>query len=213
MVDWAFRALVLLCVWRGSSLSCSMSETISPDHIRAELRGRDRRVVERTESLRAAVLVPVIVEAGGTALLFTKRTELVETHKGQVSFPGGVVEETDRDIIQTALREAEEEVGIAAGEVEIVGILDDLATPTGFVITPVVGLVRLTHPLQPNADEVADVFQVPLSFFAQAATVRTEYRMIEGMRREVWYYDTDRHTIWGATAAIIRSLLTALGEL
>ncbi len=190
-----------------------MTVTITADQIRAGLRDRERRIVERTDSMRAAVLVPIIVEAEGTALLFTKRTELVETHKGQVSFPGGVVEETDRDIIQTALREAEEEVGIAAGDVEIVGILNDLATPTGFVITPVVGLVRLTHPLRPNADEVADVFQVPLSFFAQAATVRTEFRVVEGKRREIWYYDTDRHTIWGATAAIIRSLLSALGEL
>ncbi len=189
------------------------SGTLTTEQVRQRITGRNVVGLEQRGSLRAGVLVPLIVSNEGLMLLFTKRTEIVETHKGQVSFPGGVVEDADRDIVETAIREANEEVGIPSKDIEVVGLLDDHATPTGFVITPVVAFVRPSAAFVPNADEVADVFQVPLQFFAEPANARMEYRMVRGKQREVWHYTAGGHTIWGATAAIVRSLLDALGML
>ena len=159
---------------------------------------------------RAGVLVPIVSIGGVYQFLFTKRTETVETHKGQVSFPGGVVDRRDRDIVETALREAWEEIGIRKEEVETIGVLDDLQTPTGFIITPIVGLITNPPTLSVNSLEVAEVFHIPVAFFADPANGRKEMRVIGGTQREVWYYETETHTIWGATAIIIRSLLATL---
>lgn len=159
---------------------------------------------------RAAVLVPIILGSETPELLFTKRTELVETHKGQVSFPGGMMDPGDGDVIRTALREAWEEVSIPDSAVEVMGMLDDLPTPTGFIITPVVGIIQQLPLLTPNIHEVADVFQVPLSFFANPDHGRTEIKNFQGRQHTVWYYESGRHTIWGATAMIVRSLLRRL---
>ena len=160
--------------------------------------------------LRAGVLVPLIATPGSVDLLFTKRTEHVETHKGQISFPGGVVEDGDRDIVHTALREAEEELGVERADVEPLGLLEDLTTPTGFVITPVLGLFSQTPRLRPNPAEVAEVFTVPLDFFADPASAEREFRTVNGRQRELWKYQYGGHLIWGATAMIIRSLLREL---
>jgi 8-oxo-dGTP pyrophosphatase MutT (NUDIX family) len=134
----------------------------------------------------------------------------VETHKGQISFPGGGVEEADRTIIETALRESEEEIGLRPECVRAVGLLDDHVTPTGFIITPVVGVIADPPDLQPNPYEVAEVLQIPLAFFAETKRVRHEKRLFRGRTHDVWFYDTGTHVIWGATAAMIRVLLQRL---
>ncbi len=162
---------------------------------------------------KAGVLVPLVSGDSGAELLFTKRTDLVETHKGQISFPGGMVDRGDRDIASTALRELEEELGIPASMVEVVGLLDDLATPTGFVITPVVGMLTVLPEMRPNTEEVQESFLVPLSFFADHSHGRREFRTLHGKKHEVWFYDYRRRTIWGATAMIVRSLLDRTGLL
>jgi 8-oxo-dGTP pyrophosphatase MutT (NUDIX family) len=160
---------------------------------------------------RAGVLVPLILNGGGTELLFTRRTDHVETHKGQISFPGGMSDEGDEDIVQTALRETEEELGIGASHVEIRGILDDLAVPSGFIITPVVGVLSGLPPLRPNPQEVAEAFTVPVGFFCDTRNGRSELRDFRGAKREVWFYQHGEHNIWGATAMIVRSLLLTMG--
>ena len=160
---------------------------------------------------RAGVLVPLILRSEGADLLFTRRTDDVETHKGQVSFPGGMTDTSDTDIVHTALREAEEELGIGASLIDIKGILDDLAVPSGFIITPVVGILSELPPLAPNPQEVAEAFTVPLEFFCNPANGRSELRDFRGGKREVWFYQHGEHTIWGATAMIVRSLLLNLG--
>jgi len=162
---------------------------------------------------RAAVLVPVIHSGDRADLLLTMRTHDVETHKGQVSFPGGVVDAGDRDMLHTALRETEEELEIEEDAIAIVGLLDDLATPSGFIITPVVGLVSSMPPLRLNPREVAEAFSVPLEFFAESANVRREQREFLGRMHDVWYYDTEDHVVWGATASIIRTLLKRMGKM
>jgi len=188
--------------------------SFSPEHIRRVVRWYDRSgqrlTVERADLTHSAVLVPVVFAAAEPTLLLTLRTDRVETHKGQVAFPGGTVDEDDRDMTHTALRELQEELGVAASAVEVCGMLDDFATPTGFVITPVVGLLRAEPEIHPNAEEVDDVFHVPLAFFADPAHAERELRDIRGERREIWLYRYNGRIIWGATAAVIRNFLTLL---
>jgi 8-oxo-dGTP pyrophosphatase MutT (NUDIX family) len=162
---------------------------------------------------RAGVLVPLIMGEEGPLLLFTRRTDHVETHKGQISFPGGMADTGDADIVRTALREADEELGVSAKLVDVKGILDDLAVPSGFIITPVVGILAALPSLTPNPQEVAEAFTVPLAFFCSPANGRSEVRDFRGERREVWFYEAGKHTIWGATAMIVRSLILNLGVL
>ena len=162
---------------------------------------------------RAGVLVPLLIGSRKPELLFTKRTEEVESHKGQISFPGGMADAADMDIVETALREAREELGIEASAVTVRGMLDDLAVPSGFIITPVVGTLEALPTLTPNPAEVAEAFTVPLEFFCIPRNGRSEIRDLHGMKREVWFYEHREHTIWGATAMIVRNLVVKMGML
>ena len=159
---------------------------------------------------RAGVLVPILHEAGGVRLLLTKRTEQVETHKGQISFPGGMVDAADKNIVDTALREVYEEVGIPRSSIETLGTLDDHPTPTGFIITPVIGIIENPPSLLPNMEEVAEILFVPLDIFLNGKNARTELREWRGKHHEVWFYEFGEHLIWGATAGIVRALLKKL---
>ena len=154
--------------------------------------------------------MPLVLGNGETDILFTRRTEHVETHKGQISFPGGMADRGDGDIVRTALREAEEELGIAPALVEVKGLLDDLAVPSGFIITPVVGILRGLPRLTPNPGEVAEAFTVPIGFFCKPENGRSELREYRGVQREVWFYQHGEHNIWGATAMIVRQMLLKL---
>jgi 8-oxo-dGTP pyrophosphatase MutT (NUDIX family) len=181
-----------------------------PELLRKGLPYPDRKILDLPGFRRAGVLVPVVPAGGGSGLLLTKRTDEVETHKGQISFPGGVADPGDRDIVQTALRESEEELGLDPSGVDVAGTLDDLATPTGFIITPVVGLLGSLPAMTINAAEVAEAFVVPVAFFLDPANGHVERRVFRGENREVWFYGTGERLVWGATAMIIRSLLARL---
>ncbi len=154
---------------------------------------------------RAAVLLPVILRAEPT-LLFTRRTEKLARHSGQVSFPGGRSEERDLSPVETALRETMEETGIAPSFVTIAGYLDRYRTGTGFDIQPVVGVLSGGFALAPDPNEVAEIFEVPLAFLADPANRRRESRMIGGRERRFYAFTYHGHEIWGATAAIIVNL-------
>jgi len=189
----------------------------APLEIRARLAsafaGGSRNELSAPGFHKSAVLVPLVLLEETSELLLTKRTDAVETHKGQVAFPGGMVDNEDRDILHTALRETQEELGIPAGRIETVGILDDLSTPSGFIITPVVGVLDELPILHLNPREVDVAFLVPLRFFADAGTGRSEMREVLGEKRELWFYEYGTHMIWGATAMIIRALLKRIGML
>jgi len=176
--------------------------------LRSSLPARQRRTVLGSGLVEAGVLVPVLLHGGEPLLLFTRRTDRVETHKGQVSFPGGVVDAGDADVVATALRETHEELGIEPSEVEPLGLLDDLATPTGFKITPVVGILRGLPLYVPNTEEVEEVFEAPVSALLKPDVCSSEVLVFGGVTRQVWAYAYGRHRIWGATAFILKNLLS-----
>ena len=167
----------------------------------------ERRFTDR-QPARASVLVPIVMREQPMVLL-TERTTHLSTHSGQVAFPGGKRDDTDTDEAHTALREAEEEIGLDPGQVEVIGSMPTYTTGTRFIITPVVALVRPDAQLTLNAFEVADAFEVPLAFLMNPAHHRRHALEWAGARRE-WlsmpYMDgsTERF-IWGATAAMLRN--------
>jgi len=170
------------------------------------------RRLELTDSelTSAAVLVPIFEKDGEPHFLLTKRTDDVEHHKGQISFPGGAVDVGDRSIVATALRETEEEIGLASDRIEIVGVFNDIAIPTGFVVTPVVGYLQFLPALKLSENEVESVIEVPFSFFQKASNKRVVNMVREGRPRDVYFFRFEEFEIWGATAFIIDSFLNEL---
>ena len=154
----------------------------------------------------AAVLVPILNRAQGPTLLFTQRTAHLHDHAGQISFPGGRVDEGDADRIATALRETEEETGLAHEHVEILGQLPDYDIMTGFRVTPVVGWVQTPVGFKPDPFEVAEVFEVPLSFFLDPANHQRHSRIVNGVTRHFYAMPFGERYIWGATAGMLYSL-------
>lgn len=153
----------------------------------------------------AAVLIPVVARPELTVLL-TQRTDSLKRHAGQIAFPGGRMEPTDRDPTATALREAHEEIGLDPSFVETLGYLDAYRTGTGFRIFPVVSLVREGFALTLDAREVADAFEVPLAFLMDEANHRTETRFWRGQERRFYAMPFGQRYIWGATAGIMRNM-------
>ena len=177
------------------------------DRIRAVLSSRKRRVIEHPPFSHAAVLVPLFRKGEGCHLLFTKRSDQVKHHKGEISFPGGVVDEEDLELINTALREAHEEIGLEKSDVQIVGILDDIVTVTQFIVTPIVGLFPYPYPFKVSEVEIAELIEVPLSSLLDQASF-SEREIIRGGQKEVVYaYQYGKHVIWGATARILKQFL------
>jgi 8-oxo-dGTP pyrophosphatase MutT (NUDIX family) len=163
---------------------------------------------------QAAVLVPLFKHTTDYHLMFTKRTETVRYHKGQVSFPGGSFEPADGDLLTTALRESYEEVGLRPEHVSILGRLDDLATfSTSFTISPFVGLIPYPYLFRPDPIEVAIVFDASLSALADP-TVRRRYVRArdDGAMIEDYEFHVNGHVIWGATARIIHHFLSIIRE-
>ena len=140
-------------------------------------------------------------------LLMTKRSDEVEHHKGQISFPGGAADPGDKNIVTTALRETEEEIGLQPGRIEILGQYDDHATPTGFIITPVVGYIKNLPSLSRREEEVVEILDVPVSLFLDPTKERMVQMVRHGTKVDVYFYDFGKHEIWGATARISRDFL------
>jgi 8-oxo-dGTP pyrophosphatase MutT (NUDIX family) len=164
----------------------------------------------------AAVLVPIVAHASGLTVLFTQRTVHLKAHSGQVSFPGGRAEPADRSPEDTALRESEEEIGIARSRVEVIARLPEYFTRTGFRVTPVVGLIEPPLVLAPDPGEVEAVFEVPLAFLLDPRNHQRRTREFQG--QSVGYYamtyrsDEEERTIWGATAGMLVNLCRALAD-
>jgi 8-oxo-dGTP pyrophosphatase MutT (NUDIX family) len=161
---------------------------------------------------RAAVLVPIVQRPEGLTVLLTQRTAHLNNHAGQISFPGGSAEELDSSAIETALRETEEEIGLARSHVEIVGVLPDHITASSYLVTPVVGLVTPPFDLTAESNEVAEIFEVPLAFLMNGMHhQRMSFELPEGAgRRNFYAMPYERFFIWGATAGMLRNLFHLL---
>jgi 8-oxo-dGTP pyrophosphatase MutT (NUDIX family) len=176
-----------------------------------EFTGDGQRLSERPVR-RAAVLVPLVRRPQGLTVLLTRRTDHLNDHAGQVSFPGGRTDPEDVDAIATALREAQEEVGLAADEIEVIGVLPTYTTVTAYEVTPVVGLLDPPRALALDAFEVAEVFEVPLAFLMDPANHRRHAMEFQGIARRFismpWGADAggQPYFVWGATAAMLRNL-------
>jgi 8-oxo-dGTP pyrophosphatase MutT (NUDIX family) len=156
--------------------------------------------------ISAAVLVPLVLRESGMTLLLTQRTTHLTDHAGQVSFPGGRVEPSDASAADTALRETQEEVGLERRHVELLGTLPDYVTGTGYVITPLVGLVKPPFELHADPSEVAEIFEVPLSFLMDGQHhQRLSVQLPSGLRT-FYAMPYQRFYIWGATAGMLRNL-------
>ncbi|WP_425406728.1 CoA pyrophosphatase [Hwanghaeella sp.] len=158
----------------------------------------------------AAVLVALVERPAGFTVMLTQRTDHLRDHAGQISFPGGKIEEHDEDPVATALREAEEEVGLAPTQVEVVGSLDRYVTRTGFAVTPVVGFVNPPFTINPDPFEVAEVFEVPLRHFLMPGNRQQHSYELEGVTRRFYAMPYNDYYIWGATAGMLVNLADVL---
>ena len=154
----------------------------------------------------AAVLVPIVERAGGHTVLLTRRSEHLHDHPGQISFPGGRLDDADSGPIDAALRESAEEIGLGREFVELAGLLDGYETVTGYGVTPVVGFIRPGFTLTLDTFEVAEAFEVPLAFFLDEASRRVHSHLRDGQRRYFYAFEYGNRYVWGATAGMLVNL-------
>ena len=169
--------------------------------LKTNLRHRKKRKITGENVRASAVLIPLFCYQGQYHLLFTERSDEVDFHKGQVCFPGGTHEPSDSSLLQTALRETEEEISLKAEDVKILGELDDITTLTSnYVISPFVAFIPYPYPFKADGREIREVFSVPLSFLMDEVN----------FRQDSYAYEYEGHIIWGATARILRQFIDLL---
>ncbi len=156
----------------------------------------------------AAVLLTLYPSESGLSVVLQKRSELVEHHKGEISFPGGMADPADGSRLQTALREAQEEMGIAPEDVDILGRLDDTPTQTGFMITTYVGVIPYPYRFTPAEVEVAEVIEAPIAHLRTPEAFRVETRLRDGRQVTMPTFVYDGHIVFGATARILDQFLS-----
>ncbi len=183
-------------------------EPLNGDHV---LNSDVKNTTGLVENIRpAAVLVPIVKYTNTLTVILTTRAEHLSSHAGQVAFPGGKVDKEDTNIIDTALRETEEEVGILRKNVEILGYLDSYQTATGFRILPIVGIINEGYSFKIDKNEVEDLFEVPLKFLMSPENHKKETLFWKNKDRHFYSMPYEERYIWGATAGIIRNLYERL---
>ncbi len=183
-----------------------------PDVMRRVLSGRGKQSVDDPSLTPAAVFVLLYPKDGEYCVLLNKRSEQVEYHKGEISFPGGARDPDDQDFLDTALRETEEEMGLRRADVTVLGELDEVETRSRFRVKVFVGTIPYPYPFEPSAGEVAEVLEVPIASLLDSANLRVETRWEEGAPVTRHAYAYNDHLIFGATAQILQQFLELLEE-
>lgn len=175
--------------------------------IRRCLTIRPRRIINEPNFRRAAVLVPLLESDGEVHVLFTKRSDTVEHHKGQVSFPGGGHDPDDADLLETALRETQEEIGLQASDVRVLGALDDYVTISDFVVSPYVGVIPYPYEFTVSDFEIDEIFTVPVPALLDDDNFHMVMEVRHGHLRPQYFFRADPHVIWGITGRILYQFL------
>jgi 8-oxo-dGTP pyrophosphatase MutT (NUDIX family) len=179
------------------------------DTLRTALSSREVKRHDREPATPASVLLPLVDRGGEAHIWLTKRPETMNSHRGQVAFPGGKRDPGDESALHTALRETEEEIGFAPADIDVFGGLDDLLTTTGYNISPFVGWLKHDVPARPNPHEIARAFCVPLASFVYTEP-RPHFFRGKGLTRIAPSYDVDGELVWGATARIMMGLVSVV---
>ena len=186
---------------------------VDPARIKAALAHHPPRVIDRGVLRPAAVLVFIYPKGGEDTVLFTRRSDQLPDHAGEISFPGGRREPEDLSLEEAALRESEEEMGIRPRDVRILGRLDDFVSVYGYHVTPFVGSLPWPYSFRVNDSEIAEVIEVPLARLCDPAVFHTENWEHKGRLHPVGFFTIDHHQIWGLTAAILRQFLRRIGAM
>jgi len=190
-------------IYRGGIIIGVMRE-----RLRQALSRRQKRRIVDTSRVSAAVLLPIYYKQGQYYILFIKRSERVKEHKGQISFPGGAYETKDGTLVNTALRECAEEIGLRADDVEVLGELDDAITTTSsYIVTPVVAIIPWPYLLKLNRWEIEEIMEVPISALMNKGSLRQGTEVANGEVVTAYFYHYDNKVIWGATARILNQFL------
>ncbi len=185
-----------------------------PNLLKQRLAQRQREIDDDQSARRAAVLVPLFFQDSEYHVLYTLRPTSIGTHSGEVAFPGGRYQQDDDSLLQTALREAHEEVGLKSEDVQVLGPLDDLRTrSTNYLVTPYVGIIPQAYPYRPDPREVAEIFSVPLAFLQNPDNQNNKIWRHEEEDIPIVTYYYQGYTIWGMTQRVTRDLLDVLTEL
>jgi 8-oxo-dGTP pyrophosphatase MutT (NUDIX family) len=169
---------------------------------------RQKRRITDANLTNSAVLVPIYYKEGQYYILFTKRTEQLKKHKGQVSFPGGAQGEGDRTLLDTALRECAEEIGLAPERVKVLGELDDTLTETSnYVISPFVALIPYPYSFRLDGSEVEEIIEAPISVLLDKDRIHQKSAVLGGKAIDFYVYKYEGRVIWGATAKILKQFL------
>ena len=183
-----------------------MFDDAALERLRAILAQRPAIEIDAPQHRRACVLIPLIRSDAGWSILFTKRSENLAAHSGQISFPGGAVEPGET-LDAAAIREAEEEVGIPPRHVELIGRLDDVITHSGFLVAPFVGVIHEPFDLVIQEAEVVEVFQVPIEALLDPANPEVRYVPFQNKKYPAYFYHHGPHEIWGLTGRMLKALL------
>ncbi len=184
---------------------------MTKESIRKALVQRKKKVDQAVGYTPAAVMLPLFEEGGDYRLVFTKRTETVNYHKGQISFPGGKPHPDDKSLLDTAVRETWEEIGLRPKDAEILGELDDIATyTTNFVISPYVAAIPYPHRFKANPAEVQEIIEVPLAVLLDKRNFEEEMLNVGGRPILQYFYHYGDHVIYGATARIVKHFLEVI---
>jgi len=181
--------------------------------IKALLGQRQKRHIDEADRVPSAVLIPIYESQGQYHIVFIRRTETVKTHKGQISFPGGTREINDRTLLDTAIRESTEEIGLLPEDIEILGELDDEVTTTSnYIVTPFVAMIPWPYSFVINKGEVDEVIKVPVAALLEKDCLKPDTEFLDGKEFESHAYHYQGKVIWGATARILNKFLDILGQ-